>query len=495
MLREDGCGGAMLRWVKATSVAAMVGVLAIVPRPAVADLSSELADLFTRGGLRVGADGVTTWGVGTEVKRSNFSPGADPGWWVNDVGRNDSFCFAVDDLQIGSQGDVRSDAFDNYGQLRFLDPDDLFTSDGTFCYRSDGGTLIRYVDGDVQVIGEPVSVTWAADLSVRGEWYVFYSDARRAPLLRQSVTVTNAGTGTSSFILQRRLDLGSDSETLLQASSEGGVAVDGLTSVMRWAVAGHRDGVKPTLLHLLNGAGVGAFLADGYALSIPGAPDVGAWKDETLDADATDVDKVDQYYTVTLEEDTSVTLVWFVRASFAETGEQAAAVEDATASAFSVLDQRHLAGLPADAATVRNWSVLADPLPAADPTTPRGAGPLATCSPLPAVPGSTLTCEVTGGDPGAELLWRAATTFDSAGVLLGADGRGAFSFTVPATAGGREVTVELVGWSTPVSLGTAPPIPGSIPAGGGSEPGALGIGLAAAAALAVLRRPRADGVR
>jgi len=212
----------MLRWVKATSVAAMVGVLAIFPRPAAADLSSELADLFSRGGLRVGADGVTTWGVGTEVKRSNFSPGADPGWWVNDVGRNDSFCFAVDDLEIGSQGDVRSDAFDNYGQLRFLDPDDLFTSDGTFCYGSDGGTLIRYVDGDVQVIGEPVSVTWAADLSVRGEWYVFYSDARRAPLLRQSVTVTNAGTGTSSFILQRRLDLGSDSETLVQASSEGG---------------------------------------------------------------------------------------------------------------------------------------------------------------------------------------------------------------------------------------------------------------------------------
>ncbi len=85
--------------------------------------------------------------------------------------------------------------------------------------------------------------------------------------------------------------------------------------------------------------------------------------------------------------------------------------------------------------------------------------------------GSQVTCTVSGGDPGAEILWRAAhnPVFAGAGVTLDASGSGTFSFAVPASAVGEELTVELVEWLSPASLGTVGgPVPTSVPSGGGS---------------------------
>jgi hypothetical protein len=84
--------------------------------------------------------------------------------------------------------------------------------------------------------------------------------------------------------------------------------------------------------------------------------------------------------------------------------------------------------------------------------------------------GALVTCSVMGGDAGIDILWRAAynPVFEEAGVTLGADGTGQFSFVVPAAALGKELTVELVEWLAPVSLGVVGgPIPASIPSGGG----------------------------
>jgi alpha-tubulin suppressor-like RCC1 family protein len=86
---------------------------------------------------------------------------------------------------------------------------------------------------------------------------------------------------------------------------------------------------------------------------------------------------------------------------------------------------------------------------------------------------ATVTCTVSGGDPGIDILWRAAynPVFAGEGVTLDASGSGEFSFTVPAAALGQELTVELVEWAAPVSLGVVGgPVPSSVPSGGGPVP-------------------------
>jgi hypothetical protein len=113
-------------------------------------------------------------------------------------------------------------------------------------------------------------------------------------------------------------------------------------------------------------------------------------------------------------------------------------------------------------------------------------GPIAT--------GAQVTCAVSGGDPGIDILWRAAynPVFATAGVTLDAAGTGTFSFTVPAAALGQELTVELVDWLAPASLGVAGgPVPASVPAGEGPIAPAwlLAFGLlAAAGAVVAVRR-------
>jgi len=117
------------------------------------------------------------------------------------------------------------------------------------------------------------------------------------------------------------------------------------------------------------------------------------------------------------------------------------------------------------------------------------------CAPAALQVGALVTCTVTGGDPGIDILWRASynPTIAEAGVTLDADGTGSFTFTVPAEARGQEITVELVEWTHPVTLGVAGgPVPSSIPAGegpGGSPTGLLALtGLLLVAGISARRR-------
>ena len=121
--------------------------------------------------------------------------------------------------------------------------------------------------------------------------------------------------------------------------------------------------------------------------------------------------------------------------------------------------------------------------------------PTLTCSPSPVRAGSEVTCSVSGGDPDIDILWNASfagSPFAVQGVRLDASGRGTFVFVAPAAAAGQEITVELVEWLAPVSLGVVGGvIPSSIPAGSGSHvPGGLVlvILLVAAGSLAGIRR-------
>ena len=107
--------------------------------------------------------------------------------------------------------------------------------------------------------------------------------------------------------------------------------------------------------------------------------------------------------------------------------------------------------------------------------------------------GSEVTCTVTGGDPGIDILWRAAfnPVIAEAGVTLDATGSGEFSFTVPAAAVGQVITVELVDWAAPVSLGVVGgTVPSSVPSGGGPVPVWPALLLALAGGLALRRGSR-----
>ena len=101
-------------------------------------------------------------------------------------------------------------------------------------------------------------------------------------------------------------------------------------------------------------------------------------------------------------------------------------------------------------------------------------------------------CTVTGGDPGIDILWRAAynPVVAEAGVTLDDAGVGEFSFVVPAAALGQELTVELVEWTAPMSLGVVGgPVPAAIPAGEGGVPAPVWtLVLTALVAFGLLRR-------
>jgi hypothetical protein len=111
------------------------------------------------------------------------------------------------------------------------------------------------------------------------------------------------------------------------------------------------------------------------------------------------------------------------------------------------------------------------------------------CSPDPVAVGGTVTCEITGGDPGIDILWRA--TFGGAvvatrGVTLDDQGNGTFTFTAPASASGLRIDVELVEWDPVDDVGvTGMVAPSRIPAGEGRPQGPGGP-LAVTLALAVV---------
>jgi hypothetical protein len=98
--------------------------------------------------------------------------------------------------------------------------------------------------------------------------------------------------------------------------------------------------------------------------------------------------------------------------------------------------------------------------------------PTLSCTPSPLVAGSSAECSVHGGPEDFDVLWNASLgggAFAGQGVRLDGSGRGTFTFMVPASAAGQEISVELVGWLAPVSLGVVGGVvPASIPAGSGS---------------------------
>jgi hypothetical protein len=100
-----------------------------------------------------------------------------------------------------------------------------------------------------------------------------------------------------------------------------------------------------------------------------------------------------------------------------------------------------------------------------------GSGPIIECEPQDPAVGATVTCTITGADPGAEILWQAyAGDAVHAGgpVRIGPDGSGILRFTVLRSALGQQVSVELVEWVRPIRLGiVGGPVPASVPAGDG----------------------------
>jgi hypothetical protein len=122
------------------------------------------------------------------------------------------------------------------------------------------------------------------------------------------------------------------------------------------------------------------------------------------------------------------------------------------------------------------------------------------CTPDPVVPGGTVTCVITQGDPGIDILWRASfggSAFVERGVTLDADGRGTFTFVAPLAARDQAILVELVEWNPAATVQVSGvPLPTRLPAGEGS--GALPLGLALGALVlsgaAVLRLRRAGAV-
>ena len=95
------------------------------------------------------------------------------------------------------------------------------------------------------------------------------------------------------------------------------------------------------------------------------------------------------------------------------------------------------------------------------------------CGPAMLRVGGEVVCEVLGDVAGIDILWRAAynPVFAEAGVTLDTSGSGDFAFVVPAEAVGQELTVELVNWLAPVSLGVVGgPVPSLVPSGEGPVP-------------------------
>jgi hypothetical protein len=118
------------------------------------------------------------------------------------------------------------------------------------------------------------------------------------------------------------------------------------------------------------------------------------------------------------------------------------------------------------------------------------------CTPDPVVPGALVTCEITRGDPGIDILWEASfnPVVASTGVTLDENGYGKFTFVAPMAARGQSIAVDLVGWGVSDSvLVTGDAIPNRLPAGGGPSgpaPGVLVAGLMLATGLGVARLRR-----
>jgi hypothetical protein len=97
------------------------------------------------------------------------------------------------------------------------------------------------------------------------------------------------------------------------------------------------------------------------------------------------------------------------------------------------------------------------------------AGPGASVSCSAPVAGAAVTCDLTS-DPGVDFVWQASTNpvFATGVVTTDATGKGQFAFTVPVSALGQPVMVEIVAWTAASSIGVASGlVPTSVPSGGG----------------------------
>jgi hypothetical protein len=123
-----------------------------------------------------------------------------------------------------------------------------------------------------------------------------------------------------------------------------------------------------------------------------------------------------------------------------------------------------------------------------------GSGPVIECEPVDPAVGATVTCTITGADPGVEILWQAyAGDAVHAGgpVRIGPDGSGVLRFTVLQSALGQQLSVELVEWVRPIRLGiVGGPVPASVPAGDGRALPLSAIALAGVAAGLIGARRR-----
>jgi len=356
------------------------------------------------------------------------------------------------------------DAFDDYGDLLV---------DGAK-YNVGTGTIVGNISGtattDIAIIGDVLEMGDNSDIDVFASWYLYVD----RPLARQTLTLTNTATVPRSVDVLRQGDLGSDDDTTVRATSTGNVA-SAIQDVV-WAVTSD-DGEGDVVLLQLLGKTAQQLAADGIIY--------------TVDAfgDGASSDDIDQFYTLTLQPGETVTFAWFVQMfNWDGQAEFDAAVISAAAAGFTSLSGDLLAGLDTDLiATIVNWGDGSQPAPSSTPP------PTLACTPTPAAAGQTVTCTITGGPGGGEILWRAAYNppFAGAGVTLDAGGTGTFSFTVPAAALGQELTVELVEWLAPASLGAVGgPVPGSVPAGEGPTVpvGLLALALLAAAGAVVAAR-------
>lgn len=115
------------------------------------------------------------------------------------------------------------------------------------------------------------------------------------------------------------------------------------------------------------------------------------------------------------------------------------------------------------------------------------------CAPDPVVAGGTVTCDVTGGDPGIDILWEAdlGGVFATAGVTLDDLGNGRFSFIAPPGSTGRSVAVRLVAWNVDDEVAVSgEAVPTRLPAGegpAGPAPALLVAGLMLVAGLGLAR--------
>jgi len=161
---------------------------------------------------------------------------------------------------------------------------------------------------------------------------------------------------------------------------------------------------------------------------------------------------------------------------------QTFSVEQSRYDAFVIFKKAFSADFTGVSIYYSDWS-----LPVIDCTTAPVVVPVSqlalVCDPVVVSPGAVVTCQVSGGDPGIEILWRASASpaFAGAGVRLDAQGRGSFAFRVPETVGAGPVLVELVGWDRTATVTLAGSlVPSRVPAGEGMPVGGValvGLGL------------------